>query len=180
MKSAADQVTGYTGEKRRVNSGALFSAPSSGAKSIRSRGVKSGLTSSAIAAGSKGSGSGSKLVGESSVDFGSEIDTFSEGRGIDEAGIRAVIRRNRMAFSSCYESVLLRGRQVVGKMTLIWFIEEGGRVRRVLLSPRSQLKSQDLFRCVSARLKTWIFPEPPDAEPVKVTYPFTFKLKSKS
>ena len=62
-------------------------------------------------------------------------------------------------------------------MVLGWSIGYGGVVKKVSYLPQSDLKDRDLYRCLSARLKSWIFPSPSTNEVVSVEFSFFFKRK---
>ncbi|MFT2612731.1 AgmX/PglI C-terminal domain-containing protein, partial [Escherichia coli] len=72
---------------------------------------------------------------------------------------------------SCYERELNKTPDLVGKLTVEFDIGEKGVVLRAAVKI-NELGNRAVGECLTARLKTWRFPEPPTNEVVTVAYPF--------
>ena len=98
----------------------------------------------------------------------------SIGVGIDKEAIRRVIMANLRIIRSCYEAQLNRHPELYGKLVLSWDIGEQGRVVAARVKS-NDLGSQEVANCITEKLKTWKFPEPPPNQVVVVeAYPFFF------
>ncbi len=177
LTGMAEQATGKTGfnEDRAGKSlGARTKeAPGSGSGK-QSIGV-SGPITDGRGAGNFGFGSGSVgKKGSVQINIGGQEEAFVGS--IDKEAIRRVILDNISQIRNCYERVLNQQPDLFGKLVIEWDIEDKGRVRQAKAVSNSTGSSQ-LATCVVTRLKSWRFPEPPDDQIARVTYPFVFAAK---
>lgn len=96
------------------------------------------------------------------------------GTGIDKEAIRRVIMANLRIIRACYEKQLNRHPDLYGKLILSWDIGEQGRVVATRVKS-NELGNREVADCITEKLKTWRFPEPPANQVVVVeAYPFFF------
>ena len=87
--------------------------------------------------------------------------------------IDATIRTHSAEIRACYDAALLSNPAVSGQMVVAFEVNAEGLVIRATVR-ESTLKNRALERCIVARLKTWLFPEPRGRSTLKVAYPFVF------
>lgn len=135
-------------------------------------GIAGGVSTSGRGGGNAGYGTGG-LGGKTGVKVipGGEGEAFSGT--IDKEAIRRVIRSNERVIRSCYERELNKTPDLVGKLTVEFDIGEKGAVLRAVVKV-NELGNKAVGDCLTARLRTWRFPEPPTNEVVTVAYPFAF------
>lgn len=135
-------------------------------------GIAGGVSTSGRGGGNSGYGTGG-LGGKTGVKVipGGEGESFSGT--IDKEAIRRVIRSNERVIRSCYEKELNKTPDLVGKLTVEFDIGEKGEVKRAVVKV-NELGNKAVGDCLTARLRTWRFPEPPTNEVVTVAYPFAF------
>lgn len=135
-------------------------------------GIAGGISTSGRGGGNSGYGTGG-LGGKVGVKVipGGEGEAFSGT--IDKEAIRRVIRANERIIRACYERELNRTPDLVGKLTVEFDIGEKGVVLRAAVKV-NELGNRAVAECLTSRLKTWRFPEPPTNEVVTVAYPFAF------
>lgn len=142
-------------------------------------GGKGSATVGIAGVGTKGKGTGSYGIGSGGIATKSSIEVNVGGQEaefvgtIDREAIRRVVRSNKRVIQFCYERALQRDRDLHGKIVLEWDIGERGRVLAAKVKS-STLSDQEVGQCILARLKTWIFPEPPADQIAVVAYPFVF------
>jgi hypothetical protein len=89
--------------------------------------------------------------------------------GMDKAIVRRVFRVRQKELEACYRMILMKKPGAGGLLVLKLRIEMDGKVSASTASGVSDA----LETCVSARVKTWVFPRPPSGA-VSVTQPVTF------
>jgi hypothetical protein len=129
--------------------------------------------------GTQGRGSGNSGYGTGGLGNRQGVKIVTGGAGedirgtIDREAIRRVIRANLSSIRACYEKELNRHPDLMGKIVLTWEIGEQGRV--ISASTKSnELGNKDVADCITEKLKTWRFPEPPANTTAEVSYPFLF------
>ena len=135
-------------------------------------GIAGGISTQGRGGGNTGYGTGGlgTRVGVKVVP-GGEGEAFSGT--IDKEAIRRVIMANTRVIRSCYERELNRTPDLVGKIVVEFDIGEKGTVLRAVVKT-NELGNRAVGDCLTSRLKTWRFPEPPTNEVVTVAYPFAF------
>jgi outer membrane biosynthesis protein TonB len=135
-------------------------------------GIAGGISTQGRGGGNSGYGTAG-LGGRVGVKVvpGGEGEAFSGT--IDKEAIRRVIRANERIIRTCYERELNRTPDLVGKLTIEFDIGEKGVVLRAAVKV-NELGNRNVAECLTSRLKTWRFPEPPTNEVVTVAYPFAF------
>lgn len=135
-------------------------------------GIAGGISTQGRGGGNTGYGTGG-LGGKVGVKVvpGGEGEAFSGT--IDREAIRRVIMANTRIIRSCYERELNKTPDLVGKITIEFDIGEKGTVLRAAVKI-NELGNRAVGECLTSRLKTWRFPEPPTNEVVTVAYPFAF------
>ncbi|CAN5485242.1 hypothetical protein BH10BDE1_BH10BDE1_24980 [soil metagenome] len=135
-------------------------------------GIAGGISTQGRGGGNSGYGTAG-LGGRIGVKVipGGEGEAFSGT--IDKEAIRRVIRANERIIRTCYERELNRTPDLVGKLTIEFDIGEKGVVLRAAVKV-NELGNRAVADCLTSRLKTWRFPEPPTNEVVTVAYPFAF------
>jgi TonB family protein len=92
---------------------------------------------------------------------------------IDTQLIRRVINMHRAQVRMCYERALRQNPGLRGRLAVQFTIGPEGSVLAATIQS-STLNRPDLEACVTAMVRGWSFPRPPDGGAVVVTYPFTF------
>ena len=135
-------------------------------------GIAGGISTQGRGGGNSGYGTGGlgTRVGVKVVP-GGEGEAFSGT--IDKEAIRRVIMSNTRVIRSCYERELNRTPDLVGKIVVEFDIGEKGTVLRAVVKT-NELGNRAVGDCLTSRLRTWRFPEPPTNEIVTVAYPFAF------
>ena len=177
LTGIAGQATGKTGFKDDRAGGSLGArtkaTPGSG-RGKNTVGVKGPITGGR-GAGNWGAGAGSVgKKGSVQINIGGQEEAFVGT--IDREAIRRVILDNISQIRNCYERILNTKPDLFGKLVIEWDIEERGRVKRAK-AIKNSTGSRALASCVVRRLKSWRFPEPPEDQIARVTYPFVFAAK---
>jgi len=95
-----------------------------------------------------------------------------DGKGLDAGQIRGPIKRNGAQVKACYERELKKNPGLAGKLAVSFTIAPSGEVRSAKTAQNST-GSLSLARCVTSRVKSWIFPSAEGSTDVE--YPFTFE-----
>lgn len=177
----ADKATGSTGmgENRAGDDlGSKFKDTGRGGKGTATEGI-AGI-------GTKGRAGGASEYG-STEGFGNKTSVAIQAGGAEEAfegsidkdAVRRRITHNLNLIRGCYNSELNRldktGRRTLeGKVVLKWEIVDNGVARNVRVSS-STLGNRVIEKCITDRLATIIFPDPPKDTIAEVSYPFVFK-----
>lgn len=101
---------------------------------------------------------------------------------LDKETIRRVIRRHRNEVRYCYEKQLNRDPKLQGKVRITAEIGPNGKVKTSAIAD-STLKNEQVEKCLTTKVKRWVFPAPKGGGVVKFTYPFMFlpaKTKAKA
>ncbi len=174
MAGAATGTTGFKDDRAGNSLGAKTKRTSGSGKGKKSIGV-SGPITGGRGAGNFGFGSGS--VGKKSsvlINVGGQEEAFVGS--IDREAIRRVILDNISQIRNCYERILNQKPDLFGKLVIEWDIENKGKVKKAK-AIKNTTGSRKLASCVVKRLRSWRFPEPPDDQIARVTYPFVFAAK---
>ncbi len=103
---------------------------------------------------------------------GPETPRDSEGTSLDKEQIRAVIHAHRESVRACYESLLGRNTQAVGKIRVQFIVSKDGHVEEAS-AVESSLGDSEFQSCVAFVVLQMKFPSA--GKITSVTYPFIFK-----
>ncbi|MGZ6480201.1 MAG: AgmX/PglI C-terminal domain-containing protein, partial [Bdellovibrionales bacterium] len=174
LTGMADSATGYAGNAETRdgdNLGTKLKDTGAGGKGSATVGI-AGVGTQGRGTGTTGYGTGGiGKKGSAQIHVDGQEGEFSTG--MDKEAIRRVIREHIREIRSCYERELQRSPDLYGKLVLEWDIEEGGRVSRCVVKSNA-LGNETVANCISSRLKTWKFPDPPKDMVGRVSYPFVF------
>lgn len=174
LQGMADSATGYAGNaenREGENLGSKLKDTGAGGKGSATVGI-AGVGTQGRGTGTTGYGTGGiGKKGSAQIHVDGQEGEFSTG--MDKEAIRRVIREHIREIRSCYERELQRSPDLYGKLVLEWDIEEGGRVSRCVVKSNA-LGNDTVASCISSRLKTWKFPDPPKDMVGRVSYPFVF------
>jgi hypothetical protein len=95
---------------------------------------------------------------------------------LDKQIIRRVILLHRREVSSCYEQGVRQKPDLHGRIKTKFVISGTGKVTSAMISS-STLKDRDVEKCITNKIKRWVFPEPKGGGIVVVNYPFTFQVR---
>ena len=90
------------------------------------------------------------------------------------AGIRASVESKVGEVEECYSKILNDSPQTQGKVVVQWTIGDGGKVVDASIKS-TELHSQQLEDCLVGKVKTWVFPAPPNGQLQVISYPFMFR-----
>lgn len=90
--------------------------------------------------------------------------------------IKSVVKAHTAEVQTCYETALAKSSELQGKITVSFNIEPGGEVTSAAIQD-STLDHDGLERCVLSAVAGWQFSPRTGAEPLAVSYPFTFNNK---
>ncbi|MFV1951898.1 MAG: AgmX/PglI C-terminal domain-containing protein, partial [Nitrospinota bacterium] len=94
--------------------------------------------------------------------------------GMSREAVKKVIDQHIDELSYCYETALITDSSLMGKMVFEWKILLTGRVGEIRIKS-SSIKSNDIYSCIKAAIKSWQFPEPKGTG-VVVSYPMIFDV----
>jgi hypothetical protein len=173
LQGMADSATGYAGNAENRDGDSLGSK-------LKDAGSGKGSSTIGISGvGTKGRGTGGTGYGTGGLGSKGNAQIHVDGAeadfagGMDKEAIRRVIREHIREIRNCYERELQRSPDLYGKVVLEWDIEDGGRVSRCVVKSNA-LNNDTVANCISNRLKTWKFPDPPKDQIGRVSYPFVF------
>ncbi len=92
---------------------------------------------------------------------------------LDKEIIARVIRQHRNEIKYCYESELIKNKNLAGKVTVSFTISGTGAVVAATAAGGT-LNSPAVSNCIASKVRRWVFPEPNGGGIVKVSYPFVF------
>jgi hypothetical protein len=92
---------------------------------------------------------------------------------LDKRIIQKVIRQHSGELRACYERVLLKKKNLAGRIIVIWLITRQGDVSKAFIK-ESTIRNKDLEKCITSSIKFWRFPSPKDGDVVQVEFPFEF------
>lgn len=95
--------------------------------------------------------------------------------GLSAGEIGRVMRRHAAEIKACFEAELRRNPALYGKVAMAFEINPLGEVSIVNVK-ESTLGSAAVEGCMSARIRTWRFPEPRGGGVVNVTYSWVFSV----
>lgn len=154
--------------------GTRGSGPGGGGLSMNSVGLG--------ALGTAGRGGGQSGYGEGVGGLGRKADrdiNISAGSPIiqgslDKEIIRRVIKQHIAQIRYCYEKELTRSPGLFGKVATQFTISANGNVQSADVA-QSTLNNAEVERCITSKIRTWVFPKPKGGGVVIVKYPFMFK-----
>ncbi|MBA2661695.1 MAG: TonB family protein [Bradymonadaceae bacterium] len=132
-------------------------------------------------AGRGGGGRGGSGYGKHSADLGDRKTLEPKivpGRpaitgSLDREIIQRVVRQHRREITYCYETELQKNRNLAGRVVVRFTISATGSVVSAVTAETS-LNNAAVERCMSERIRRWVFPEPKGGGIVIVNYPFNF------
>jgi len=130
-------------------------------------------------AGRGGGGRGGSGYGKGAGDLGernSRVPNIVPGNpevqgSLDKEIIRRVVRQHRGEIRYCYEQELQKNRGLAGRVTVRFTISATGSVVSAVVRD-STLNNAAVERCMTERIRRWVFPEPKGGGVVIVNYPF--------
>lgn len=178
LKGALGGVTGAEiGDASGLGGlGTRGSGPGGGGLSMNSVGLG--------ALGTAGRGGGQSGYGDGVGGLGKKSDrdiNISAGAPIimgslDKELIRRVIREHLPQIRYCYEKELTRNPGLFGKVSTQFTISAEGSVQSAEVTKGdSTLNNAEVERCITSKIRTWVFPKPKGGGVVIVKYPFIFK-----
>ena len=90
--------------------------------------------------------------------------------------IKSVVKAHTAEVYACYETALAKSPGLQGKITVSFNIEPSGQITSAAIQD-STLDHDGLERCVLTAVVGWQFCPRTGAEPLAVSYPFTFNAK---
>lgn len=130
-------------------------------------------------AGRGGGGRGGSGYGKGAGDLGernSRVPNIVPGNpevqgSLDKEIIRRVVRQHRGEIRYCYESELQKNKGLAGRVTVRFTISATGSVVSAVVRD-STLNNATVERCMTDKIRRWVFPEPKGGGIVVVNYPF--------
>ena len=92
---------------------------------------------------------------------------------LDKRIIQKVVRQHSGELRACYERVLLKKKNLAGRIIVIWLITRQGDVSKAFIK-ESTIRNKDLEKCITSSIKFWRFPSPKGGDVVQVEFPFEF------
>lgn len=176
LKGALGGVTGAEiGDASGLGGlGTRGSGPGGGGLSMNSVGLG--------ALGTAGRGGGNSGYGDGTGGLGKKADrdiNISAGSPIimgslDKELIRRVIHEHLPQIRYCYEKELSRNPGLFGKVATQFTISADGNVQSAEVQ-QSTMNNAEVERCITSKIRTWVFPKPKGGGVVIVKYPFIFK-----
>lgn len=131
--------------------------------------------------GKGGRGGGGSKYGRSASDLGEKrarVPKLVPGKpkvmgSLDKEIIRRVVRQHRNEIRYCYEKELQKNPKLAGTVKIKFTISGTGSVVAALVNS-STLNNSKVERCMTGKIRRWVFPEPKGGGIVTVTYPFNF------
>ena len=131
--------------------------------------------------GRGGRGGGGKSYGKKASDLGDKktrVPKLVPGKpkvmgSLDREIIRRVVRQHRNEIRYCYERELQKNPKLAGVVKVKFTISGTGSVISALVSSTT-LKNARVERCMTGKIRHWVFPEPKGGGIVVVNYPFNF------
>ncbi len=93
---------------------------------------------------------------------------------LDKEIIRRVIKEHLAQIRYCYEKELTRSPGLFGKVATQFTISADGNVQSAEVQ-QSTMNNAEVERCITSKIRTWVFPKPKGGGVVVVKYPFIFK-----
>ncbi len=130
-------------------------------------------------AGRGGGGRGGGGYGKGAGDLGernSRVPKIVPGNpqvqgSLDREIIKRVVRQHRGEIKFCYEGELQKNKGLEGRVTVRFTISATGSVVSAVVK-ESSLNNASVERCITDKIRRWIFPEPKGGGIVMVNYPF--------
>ncbi len=130
-------------------------------------------------AGRGGGGRGGKGYGKGAGDLGersARVPKIVPGKpvvqgSLDKEIIRRVVRQHRNEIKYCYESELQKNKNLGGRVVVRFTISATGSVVSAVVK-ESNLSNATVERCMTGKIRRWVFPEPKGGGIVIVNYPF--------
>ncbi len=152
-----------------------------GGVSERGLGTGQGGIGTAGRGGGKGGGGGYGRNEGRIEERATRIPSVIPGRpvvtgSLDKEIIRRVIRKHRREIKYCYEQELIKNKNLAGKVVVEVTVASTGAVVAAV-KRSSTLNNSKVERCMTSKIRRWIFPEPNGGGIVRVSYPFVFSSK---
>ena len=93
--------------------------------------------------------------------------------GLDREIVQRVVRQHRQELKACYEAELQKNRKLGGELVVKFTISGDGNVIAAV-GDGGSLGSKPVERCVTNRIRRWVFPRQDGMGLVVVRYPFRF------
>lgn len=130
-------------------------------------------------AGRGGGGRGGSGYGKGSGDLGernARVPKIVPGKpavqgSLDKEIIRRVVRQHRREIKYCYEQQLQKNKNLGGRVVVKFTISATGNVVSAVVR-ETTLKNAQVERCMTGKIRRWVFPEPKGGGIVIVNYPF--------
>ena len=106
----------------------------------------------------------------------SMIDKAKVTGGLIEQEAHAVGRANMSKFDHCMEEYSWQTNSFKGRVNIEIVIAASGYVDRIHFG-KSSMKNDDLYACISKRVKKWRFPRPRAGKITEVVFPFSFSRR---
>ena len=137
-----------------------------------------GPSTKGLGRGGSGSGAGEGIAGPGRLGQKGEhtISIISENvqvlSGLPKDVINAVVQRHRAEVRACYDAALQRNPNIRGKVVVAFDIQPNGIVSKAVVK-ESSVGDSALSRCITSRVKSWVFPKPEAPVVTEVSaYPF--------
>jgi pSer/pThr/pTyr-binding forkhead associated (FHA) protein/outer membrane biosynthesis protein TonB len=171
--SASTGTTGSNINRAGIGIGSDIKDTGAGGTGRAAVGIKGGIFGEGRGTSAGGTGVGGTGITRAStkVQVGGNDEGFSGS--IDRDAIRRLIQANLKVIRSCYERELNRNPNLYGKLVVQWDIGANGQVVSGPIAKQNDLNAT-VAECVSQRMRSWKFPDPPAGQVVTVTYPFVF------
>ena len=130
-------------------------------------------------AGRGGGGRGGSGYGKGAGDLGerrARVPKIVPGNpvvqgSLDKEIIRRVVRQHRQEIKYCYESELQKNKNLQGRVVVRFTISATGSVVSAVVK-ETNLSNAQVERCMTGKIRRWVFPEPKGGGIVIVNYPF--------
>jgi TonB family protein len=130
-------------------------------------------------AGRGGGGRGGSGYGKGAGDLGernARVPKIVPGKpavqgSLDKEIIRRVVRQHRREIKFCYEQQLQKNKNLKGRVVVKFTISATGSVVSAVVK-ESSLNDAAVERCMTGKIRRWVFPEPKGGGIVIVNYPF--------
>lgn len=93
--------------------------------------------------------------------------------GLDREIVQRIVRQHRQELKNCYEQELQKNRKLGGELVVKFTITGDGNVISAV-EDGGTLGSVPVSRCVTSRIRRWVFPRQDGMGMVVVRYPFRF------
>ena len=174
MANQSNGLSGQSEDRAGDTIGTKLKDTGAGGKGTSTVGI-SGVGTQGKGSGTYGYGTGG-MGKKGNVNINVDASQGFSGGGIDKDAIRKVILANYRTIQNCYNMALNRSPDLYGKLVIQWQIGEKGRVLSAKVK-EDNLGNPEVGKCLTEKLKTWTFPDPPSDVIADVVYPFVFSAQ---